>query len=126
MTSRSSSWVNLIENNKRRVWQWCIAILLLVVLSTVLLTLFLMSMDESRYILDYGSRAMDMMKRDARKYCSAFMGSSGYRIIVTTILAALVGFGGYSYLNDKVKLDFYESVPVKRGNRFSSKIGEHC
>ena len=95
MTSRSSSWVNLIENNKRRVWQWCIAILLLVILSTVLLTLFLMSMDESRYIMDYGSRAMDMMRRDARKYCSAFMGSSGYRIIVTTILAALFGFGGH-------------------------------
>ena len=36
MTSRSSSWVNLIENNKRRIWQWCISILLFVVLNAVL------------------------------------------------------------------------------------------
>lgn len=120
MTSRSSSWVNLVENNKRRIWQWCIAIFAFVILNAVALLLVIMSMDESRYILDYGARAQEMMRNDARKYCIQLIGGSGYKIFMTTVMGALFAFGGFSYLNDKVKLDFYESVPVKRGDRFST------
>lgn len=120
MTSRSSSWVNLVENNKRRVWQWCVSILLFVVLNAVLLLLMLMSMDETEYIVNYGARAVEMMRTDAGRYCEAMIGASAYRIVVTTILAIMLAWGGYTYINDRVKLDFYEAVPVKRGNRFST------
>ena len=65
MTLKSSSWVNLIENNKRRVWQWCISILAFVVLNSVLLLLMLMSMDENAYIAEYGARAAEMMREYA-------------------------------------------------------------
>lgn len=120
MTLKSSSWVNLIENNKRRVWQWCISILAFVVLNSVLLLLMLMSMDENAYIAEYGARAAEMMRNDAARSCAAMIGASAYRVIVTTILAVMLAWGGFTYINDRVKLDFYESVPVKRGNRFST------
>ncbi|MCR4807156.1 MAG: hypothetical protein K5857_05725 [Lachnospiraceae bacterium] len=120
MTSKSSSWVNLIENNKRRVWQWCVSILLLVVVNSVLLLLLLMSIDESRYIADYGARAVEMIRRDVANYCEFAMGASAFKVVVTTILGIMLAWGGYTYINDKVKLDFYEAVPVKRGNRFST------
>lgn len=120
MTSRSSSWVNLIENNKRRIWQWCISILLFVVLNAVLLLLMLMSMDESQYLANYGARAAEVMRNDAARYCAAMIGDSAYRIIVTAILGVMLAWGGFTYINDRVKLDFYEAVPVKRGNRFST------
>lgn len=120
MTSRSSSWVNLTENNKRRIWQWFVAILLLVILNSVLLLLMLMSMDEDVYVINYGTRAMDMMRSDAARYCSEMIGTGAFRTVVTTFLAVLLAFGGYSYINDKVKLDFYESMPMKRGDRFST------
>lgn len=120
MTSRSSSWVNLIENNKRRIWQWCISILLFVVLNAVLLLLMLMSMDESQYLANYGVRAAEVMRNDAARYCTAMIGDSAYRIVVTAILGVMLAWGGFTYINDRVKLDFYEAVPVKRGNRFST------
>ncbi len=120
MTLRSSSWVDLIENNKRRVWQWCVSIFLLILFSCVVFLVILMSFDETRYIADYGSLAEKMMLQDARNYAIAFMGASGFKIMLTTVIAVITAFGGYSYLNDRVKLDFYESVPQKRGSRFST------
>ena len=120
MTLKSSSWVNLVENNKRRVWQWCVTILLFVVLNSVLLLLMLMSMDETTYIANYGARAAEVMRADAARYCEGMIGASAYRIIMTTILGVMLAWGGFTYINDRIKLDFYEAVPVKRGNRFST------
>ena len=120
MTLRSSSWVELTENNKRRLWQWCLSLFLFLLCNTVLFLVLLMSMDEARYVMDYGSEAGQMMLADARNYAVEMIGASAFRIIVTTIIAALTAFGGFAYLNDRVKLDFYESVPVKKGSRFST------
>ena len=120
MTLRSSSWVDLTENNKRRLWQWCVSLFLFVLCNTVIFLVLIMSMDEARYIADYGSMAGDMMFADARRYAMAMVGASAFRIVITTIVAALSAFGGFCYLNDRVKLDFYESMPQKRSSRFST------
>lgn len=120
MTSRSSSWVSLRENNKRRLWQWCLAILLFVVLPVLIFLIQIMSIDEARYVMDYGAKAYDRMRRDIYEYASVFIGASGgFKAIAVTFGASLFAFGGFSYLNDRVKLDFYESMPQKKGSRFS-------
>ncbi|MCR5604437.1 MAG: DUF6449 domain-containing protein [Lachnospiraceae bacterium] len=120
MTLRSSSWVDLTENNKRRLWQWCVSLFLFILCNTVIFLVLIMSMDEARYVADFGSRAEEMMMRDARGYAVSMLGASGFRIVMTTIMAVLAAFGGYSYLNDRIKLDFYGSVPQKKSNRFST------
>lgn len=120
MTLRSSSWVDLTENNKRRLWQWCISLFLFMLCNTVIFLVLIMSMDETRYVADFGSRAAEMMMRDARKYAVAMIGASAFRIIITTVMAVLAAYGGYAYLNDRIKLDFYESIPQKKSNRFST------
>ncbi|MCR5419528.1 MAG: DUF6449 domain-containing protein [Lachnospiraceae bacterium] len=118
MTLRSSSWVNLTENAKRRIWQWCVAVFLFIILSVALFVVCLMSMDEARYIMDYAGRAREAMLSDAQKYANMFIGVSSFKIVLTTLFAVLSAFGGFSYINDKVKLDFYQSMPQKKGDRF--------
>ena len=119
MTSKSSSWVNLNENNKRRMWQWCLSVFLFVVLIAVTFLIVIMSINEDRYVLDYGARAQDMIRRDVYNYASTFIGMSGLKVILITISAAMIAFGGFAFLNDRVKLDFYESMPQKKGSRFA-------
>lgn len=119
MTSRSSLWVDLKENNKRRLWQWCLAVLLLVVFPVLTFLIFIMSIDEAQYVLNYGVNAVNAMRHDVYRYASGFIGASGgVKTVIVTLGAALFAFGGFSFLNDRVKLDFYESMPQKKGTRF--------
>ncbi|MBR4719581.1 MAG: hypothetical protein IKP31_04990 [Lachnospiraceae bacterium] len=120
MTSKSSSWVDLSENNKRRLWQWCLAVLLLVVFPVLTFIIFIMSIDEARYVMNYGANAYNAIRRDVYNYASGFIGASGgVKAVIATLGAALFAFGGFSYLNDRIKLDFYESMPLRKGSRFS-------
>ena len=118
MTSRSSSLVSLNENNKRRMWQWCLSVFLFVVLNTVTFLIFIMSIDEDRYVLDYGVRAYEMIRQDVYRYAAMFIGMSGLKAFMVTFCGAVFAFGGFAFLNDRVKLDFYESMPQKKSSRF--------
>lgn len=119
MTSRSSLWVDLSENNKRRLWQWCLSVLLLIVFPLLTFLIFIMSIDEAQYVINYGVNAESAIRRDVYRYASMFVGASGgVKVVILTLMAALSAFGGFSYLNDRVKIDFYESMPQKKGSRF--------
>ncbi|MCR5508788.1 MAG: DUF6449 domain-containing protein [Lachnospiraceae bacterium] len=119
MTSRSSSWVDLRENNKRRLWQWCVALFFLVIMNVISFLISVMSINTESYTLTYGARAREMMEKVVRGYAESFMGVSGLNIFYTALIAAILGIWGFAYLNDRVKIDFYESMPAKKGRRFS-------
>ncbi|MBR5407225.1 MAG: hypothetical protein IK111_06200, partial [Lachnospiraceae bacterium] len=119
MTSRSSSWVNLRENNKRRLWQWCVALFFFVIVNVIGFLISVVSVNEEYYMISYGSRAHDMIANVIKGYADMFMGASILNIIFTIVLGALLGIGGFVYLDNRVKVDFYESMPQKRGSRYS-------
>lgn len=119
MTSKSSLWVSLMQNNKRRLWQWCLMVLLFVILPVLVFLILVMSIDESQYVMNYGSTAYDQIRQDVHRYASVFIGASGgLKPVIVTFGAALTALGGFAYINDRVKLDFYESMPQKKGSRF--------
>ncbi len=119
MTSRSSSWVDLRENNKRRLWQWCVALFFFVVINVVGFLISVMAVDTEYYIKNYGERAHEMLVWLMKDYAGMFMGTSALNILFTTALAIFLGIGGFAYLNNRTKIDFYESMPLKKGRRFS-------
>lgn len=119
MTSRSSLWVSLMQNNKRRLWQWCLMVLLFAVLPVLVFLILIMSINESQYLINYGSKAYDQIRQEVHRYASVFIGASGgLKPVIVTFGAALTALGGFSYINDRVKLDFYESMPQKKSSRF--------
>ncbi|MCR5357279.1 MAG: DUF6449 domain-containing protein [Lachnospiraceae bacterium] len=119
MTSRSSSWVDLRENNKRRMWQWCVALFFFVILNVVGFLISMMSLNTDYYMRTYGSRANAMLGEAVKGFADMFMGVSAINISFTIVLGALLGIGGYVYLDNRAKVDFYESMPLKKGSRFS-------
>ncbi len=119
MTSKSSLWVSLMQNDKRRLWQWCLMVLLFVVLPVLVFLILIMSINESQYMMNYGSKAYEQIRQDVHRYATVFIGASGgLKPVIVTIGAALTALGGFSYINDRVKLDFYESMPQKKSSRF--------
>ncbi len=101
MTSKSSLWVSLMQNDKRRLWQWCLMVLLFVVLPVLVFLILIMSINESQYMMNYGSKAYEQIRQDVHRYATVFIGASGgLKPVIVTIGAALTALGGFSYIND--------------------------
>ncbi len=118
MTSKSSSWVDLKENSKRRLWQWCVSIFLFVVFDVLGYLIAILGIDKEDLRRTYGVMGEDMIRRSVKSITETFMGVSANQIFFVTVVAALLGIGGYAYLNNRIKVDFYESMPAKKGSRF--------
>jgi hypothetical protein len=116
MTSKNSFWANSLENQKRRIWVWVVAVLTQLLTYVGVLTVYL---SRIRYFQSNGSyrttaafhKAMVQAAQDAL----GFQNSLLFSII---FLAVIIGGQGFSYLNDRRKVDMYHSVPVSKTKRF--------
>ena len=121
MTSKSSSWVSLVENNKRRIWMWGLSIFLFVIFIPICLMVGFSSINAESIAMIYDSMYVEeRINAIVRGLYNNYIGFSGVAIFFTGIIAAVAGFEGFSYLHNSVKVDFYESMPEKKGNRFST------
>ncbi|MBR5766909.1 MAG: hypothetical protein IKX95_09010, partial [Lachnospiraceae bacterium] len=96
-----------------------VALFFFVIVNVIGFLISVMSVNEEYYMISYGSRAHDMIANVIKGYADMFMGASILNIIFTIVLGALLGIGGFVYLDNRVKVDFYESMPQKRGSKYS-------
>lgn len=116
MTSRNSFWASSIENHKRRIWVWIIAVLVHIASYVGVLTVYM-----SRIRLWNA----EGVYKTAQEYRSALfqavqdaLGFQDNLLPVILGLALVIGMQGFSYLYDRKKVDMYHSVPVDRNKRF--------
>lgn len=116
MTSRNSFWARSVENHKRRIWVWIVAFLIQLVAYVGLVTIYI---SRIRYYEAEG------VYRTAQAYAEALaqavqdaLGFSPKLFLAVGLLAAVIGKQGFSYLNDRRKVDMYHSVPVSKKRRF--------
>lgn len=116
MTSKNSFWVSCIENHRRRVWVWIVAVLFQAVSYVGVLTVYLsrirMWNEEGTYktAADFQD-AMYQATQDA-------LGFQDNMFPILVGLAVIIGMQGFSYLYDRKKVDLYHSVPVDKDRRF--------
>ena len=116
MTSKNSFWASCIENHRRRVWVWIVAVLFQAVSYVGVLTVYLsrirMWNEEGTYktAADF-QNAMYQATQDA-------LGFQDNMFPILAGLAVIIGMQGFSYLYDRKKVDLYHSVPVDKNRRF--------
>ena len=116
MTSKNSFWASCIENHRRRVWVWIVAVLFQAVSYVGVLTVYLsrirMWNEEGTYktAADFQD-AMYQATQDA-------LGFQDNMFPILVGLAVIIGMQGFSYLYDRKKVDLYHSVPVDKNRRF--------
>ncbi len=112
MTSKSSFWVNLKLNAKRRTWNLAVFAIGFFFMLPVTLMVGLSSV-KSRYIPEdeYFVEAIENAFRGV-------MVLNPFTVFIITIFAMIAAIHGFSYLYSKKKVDMYLSVPVKIEARF--------
>ena len=118
MTSKNSFLASLKEDNRRRLWLWLTSAFMFVIFTAVIFMIMLVSIDETSMIAQYGSRAKDIIAMTARTYSEVFLGNSVYRVCLSVLFACVAAFSGFIWMDDKVKVDFYESMPQKKSRHF--------
>lgn len=116
MTSRNSFWVSSVENHKRRIWVWIIAVLVQITSYVGVLTVYLsrikMWNEEGDYIrAEEFQSALYQATQDA-------LGFQDNLMVILMGLGFMIGMQGFSYLYDRKKVDMYHSVPVDKNKRF--------
>lgn len=116
MISRNSFWASCLENHKRRIWVWIVTVMMQLLVYVGVLTVYL---SRIRYYNAEG------MYRTLEEYRTAFvqaaqdaLGFQPFLFFSVAILAVVIGKQGFSYLNDRRKVDMYHSVPVSKTKRF--------
>lgn len=121
MTSKSSFLGSLVENSKRRLWVWVLA-----VLAFVLALPFALAMQISRVYQQaewlaesYGiTTANEIIHSNLLSTVTGMLGPSAMLMIFTLIFAVANAVQGFSWLYSRKKIDFYMGMPVKRSKRF--------
>lgn len=116
MTSKNSFWASCIENHKRRIWVWIIAVLAQLMIYVGVLTVYLsrIRMRNADGIYRTGEEYQNALYQ-AAKDALAFQDNM---LFVLVGLAVIIGVQGFSYLYDRRKVDLYHSVPVNKNKRF--------
>lgn len=116
MTSKSSFWVSVKENQKRRIWVWVIALLLQMINYLGTLMVYITRIRKWYDEGVYGAR-----KEYQTALCEAARDALSFgdrQWLVVGVLATVIAMQGFSYLYDRRKVDLYHSVPVPRKARF--------
>lgn len=116
MTSKSSSLVRYMENNKRRIWVWVVSLLAQL---SMYLGVLAMYMSRIKFWHKDDAYATEALYKAA--LCDAVADAVGFNPIFTVLvtgLAIIIGIQGFSYLYDRKKIDMYHSVPVPSKSRF--------
>ena len=122
MTSKNSFLASLKENNKRRIWLWCVSVfgfVLLLPMATAML--ISRTIQNSEYLFDsFGEVAgRQMLQERLFEQAKGMLGTSGVAMwVLIAALAVASAIQGYAYLFNRKKIDFYMGMPVKRRKRF--------
>ncbi len=124
MTSKNSFWVDMKENNKRRVWLWSISwlVFLLYYVGGCVLTMISAnnSLDSLLQTRPAGNPLSDLEKTQTLLYAATqFFGSHVILFLAAFALAVICAIQGFSYLYSRRQVDFYHSLPVKTRRRFA-------
>lgn len=116
MTSRNSFWARSLENHKRRIWVWIVAVLVQLLVYVGVLIVYLSRIKyynaEGMYkTFEEFHAAMVQAAQDA-------LGFHAFLFFSVILLGCIIGKQGFSYLNDRRKVDLYHSVPVSGRKRF--------
>jgi len=118
MMSKNSFWVDIRENNKRRIGLWVISWLFFLLYYLVGITLTI-SNARSRINSRVHYTDFDKHKELSEAAVDFITGSlMGMGLSVATIIAVICAVQGFSYLNKRHQLDFYHSQPVEKSRRF--------
>ncbi len=109
MTSRSWFFRGMTEEFKRRLWAVALSSLAFFFTFPVSMVYLTTQSDRS------DARNLNYFIDSAKELLSY---GNGWTVTLMAIMAVVLGFSGFSYLNSKRKVDFYHSLPVRREKQF--------
>ena len=110
MTSKNLFFNLMREDRKRRLWVFALLFLAAFFCMTVLTAMNLSS---------YSIIGIDPARR--REFAMNIMGDINILTPFWSVIGALLcGFSGFSYLHSRSKVDFYHSLPIRRGGLFTA------
>lgn len=116
MTSRNSFWARSLENHKRRIWVWIVAVMVQLLVYVGVLTVYLSRI--KYYNAEGMYRNLEEFRAALIQAAQDALGFQDSLFFSVIILGCIIGKQGFSYLNDRRKVDLYHSVPVSRKRRF--------
>ena len=122
MTSKNSFWAKVREDYKRRLWLWLTAVFMFVIFAPLLFLVLIASIDEASYMQAYGNMGPEMIRQAVIGMCEVMLGVNVFRLLFAGIFAILAAFSGFYWLDDKVRVDFYSSMPEKKNSMFLTSL----
>ncbi|MBO4845054.1 MAG: hypothetical protein J5525_01975 [Lachnospiraceae bacterium] len=122
MTLKNSFWARVKEDYKRRLWLWLTAVFMFMIFAPLLFLVFVASIDEASYMQIYGNMGPDMIKQAVTGTCEIMLGTNVFKLFLAGVFAVLAAFSGFYWLDDKVRVDFYASMPEKRNSMFAISL----
>ncbi len=119
MMSKNSSFHKLTELFRNRIWPLAVGLLLYFMYQVVGVFLVLSSLLTNSRLSGASSAVLH-----SRKLCamSELFGYSSAGPLLAAILAVILAVQGFSYLDDRRQIDFYESQPIGRRRHFLDTI----
>ena len=114
MTSRNSFLISMRENMKRRMWYPLLLLLIQVFQYPVAVAMVL----SNNRINDIRMSSGTVSETRIFTYLNSLLGVSSLPVVLAVIFGVLAALQGFSYLNNRKKLDLYHSVPVSKSRRF--------
>jgi ABC-2 type transport system permease protein len=122
MTSKNSFLASIREDNKRRLWLWLTAVFMFVIVAPLFFLVMIAGIDEQSYILNYQNMAQGMIEQAVVGICEVMLGTNVFRLFIGGVFAVLAAFSGFYWLDDRIRVDFYASMPEKKSRRFFISI----
>ena len=122
MTSKNSFLASIREDNKRRLWLWLTALFMFVIVAPLFFLVMIAGIDEQSYILNYQNMAQGMIQQAVIGICEVMLGTNVFRLFIGGVFAVLAAYSGFFWLDDRVRVDFYASMPEKKSRRFFISI----
>ena len=122
MTSRNLFFKLAKEDGKRRIWLAALSFLVFFFTYPIVLALQLSNVkEEYAQAFQYGSQIAKPEHQALMEAAKQVLSPYENPIIVMVIIGAAVvcGASSFAYLHNKRKVDFYHSIPVKRGVLFT-------
>ncbi len=122
MISKSSFWVSIKENNKRRIWVWILSVLAYIIAFPTMIAILIsrVKTNESYLVETFGETlGSEILHNDIVGRMKECFGTSNFvLLLVAAGFAVVSAIQGFCYLYNKQKIDFYMGMPVKRSRRF--------
>jgi len=120
MTSKSSSFPKALKDSFRlRRWPAALCLLLFFLNNIVGMFLFLSAKNQ----VDWGnSSALYILRQKQQVVIAVLGGNGGLTPLLAGLFGVLFAVQGFSWMNSRREIDFYESQPVLRRDRFFATV----